>query len=231
MLPRDIKQYLLEHNDVNDLIFGYCRRIEHECNLNIPELITYILAAFYATYEEWDVDLKYKDVEISHNGTCVRSVNTTNGDWRSIFGKRICKEKGVYSWKIKYVKADGSVSHGYNYWKTVIGIAQNHEQLAKLTPDCFIEDQLMDNYVSYGFIGNCSQLVVMVGHKENTRDYGEGLNKEGDTVEVHLDLNENTLSYTINGTDYGEAYKVKSTPTGYRLAVAIVDGFTLQLCT
>ena len=62
------------------------------------------------------------------------------------------------------------------------------------------------------------------------RKYGEKCAKAGDRVQVILNLDANSLSYIINGTDYGKAVDIKPNKRGYKLAVSFMNDIVLQLC-
>ena len=56
----------------------------------------------------------------------------------------------------------------------------------------------------------------------------EPFEKEGDTIELHLDMDDKTLSYTINGKNYGVAVRYID-QGNYRLAVSVCVNQTITL--
>ena len=211
-----------------NLVFGYIRAEERRYSLRIPELIAYTCAAFYVFYDEWDLQYQDEKVKLSMDGTCVHSEDTHQGDWRSMFGSKICKEKGKYSWKIKYIRVEATVSNQFNSWKSLIGIIRDQKDILMLNTLSYFTSNTVSVQPGYGFVGSESSIVVDGG--ASRIKYGEKLEKEGDEIEVILDLDANTLSYIMNGTDYGKAFNIEPCAEGYRLAVSVVDGMSLQLC-
>ena len=70
-----------------------------------------------------------------------------------------------------------------------------------------------------------------------THDYGEKFGKKGDTIKVILDLDESTLSFVINGNDYGPLYKKDESygfefnkENEYRFALSLRKGLKVRLC-
>ena len=60
------------------------------------------------------------------------------------------------------------------------------------------------------------------------KEYGEKCGKEGDIIDVYLDLEKYTLSFGVNGTDYGIAHKLNQNKE-YRLALSLVIGRRVKL--
>lgn len=213
-------QRVLSNADQNELelIRGYI--VEHETNhqIVIPKDIINLIIVYFIEFEEWSLDLKSKDIILSHNNRCVhhncgyyQDGNTTA--WRSIYGTTICTKNKIYKWKLKIIKIDPDSGDG-NSWKILVGIVESEKGELKLDK-CFNQAQ------SYGFIGS------IAGLSRGDDNWGHKFEEMGDTLTMVLNMRDLTLSYTINGTDYGIAYNINDGK--YRLALSIADGRHIQL--
>merc|ERR1712154_752712 len=114
-----------------------------------------------------------------------------------------------------------TTSNQCNSWKSLIGIMMGDNL-------CYGKKYFTAGD-GYGFVGSASQIVTDGG--SSAKKYGEKLEKVGNVIEVILELNDvdgNTLSYVINGKDYGKAFDIPPCKggydwCGYRLAVSFVD--------
>ena len=219
-----LRKEAIERMDDNtkNVIFGYIHSLEKKYKeIIVPQLIIYICAAFYYIMDEFDDKLVAKDVVFTDDNACIHSEGVLGGGWRTVYGKCICKDNEIYNWKIKFVDVDLSKTN--NTWKTIFGIIKNDDELMKSKLQTFF----IGDKDSYGFVGSQGMKTQTPYTSEGIK-YGEILQNAGDIIEIVLDLNNYTLSYIMNGTDYGVAYEVESN-VEYRLAVGIVSGVTLKL--
>eukprot|EP01084_Bolivina_argentea_P156906 273426_1 len=212
-----------------DLIFGYNHIAEKEYKCVIPAGIIRLVASYYFPADIWDLSLKSKDITLSNNNQCVYH-NCPYGSgqtaWRSIYGTNICTND-IYKWGLKIVKVDPNSGKG-NSWNILVGICQSQickDRLEKCFMEkCFKaeEDLNRPHPQAYGFIGSLARLTG-----KGSLNYGQPFKQDGDTIIMTLDMIEKTLSYEINGVDYGKAFDVEKAT--YRLALSISDGRCIQL--
>ena len=95
---------------------------------------------------------------------------------------------------------------------------ESNSDALKLDRHFYIGGDDSDCVVGYGFIMNGSLTNADVN--EYGTDYGVSYyDNSGGILEMKLDFNKLTLSYTIDGTDYGKAFDI---PKGkYRAAVTL----------
>ena len=207
------------------LVFGYIHRMEIKWkDLSIPEPIVLLFALYYIPKAEFDLSMKSMNMIISgDNNEFVHNNLPNTIGWRSIFGKRVFKGYGKYEWNLEIIEAGDAV----NSWQIMVGIIKN-EYCARRK-----EESAFGNEVSIGLVGS-QRGITEFGIVDS--EYGELFNQVGDTVKMVLDLDELTLSYTINGTDYGPAItKDKSynfginKDTEYRFALSLISGRKLRL--
>lgn len=221
------------------LVFGYVHNAESEYQLaNFPEPLIYILALFFVHTAEWDESLKSEHIMVSDDA-CIhheayQHKNMHNNFWRSIFGKRECSQSGRYEWKFQI--ADRDFPHKLNdneltmsnTWHLFIGIMKAELCAGYVETDCMYKGE------SVGFVGSTAR--VTSGGGSDSQEYGEAFETKGDTLAMILDLDatEPTLSYVINGTDYGAVNAsaiglALSKSDTYRLAVCVCPNTKLQL--
>eukprot|EP01084_Bolivina_argentea_P001411 2597_1 len=208
------------------LVFGYIHQMEREhMQIRIPEPLILLFGFFYVDPAEWDETLKSDDITILDG--CIRSADDIRSDyWRSIFGKRICTESGKYEWNFEIIDSFQS-SNMFNSWRLFIGIMEIEFCEKHLQEDCIYKNE------SIGFV--CSQSTLASGMDEIP--YGEKFEKKGHKLKMILDLDNLSLSYTINGNDYDNALATDSTgftlnkTDKYKLAVCICPDTTLKMCS
>ena len=118
-------------------------------------------------------------------------------------------DQGKYKWKFKLKKLANRA-----HWTTTIGIWKCNKHIEPKVNDIFTKG----NHMAYGYAVNRGTLVdEETGSKA---DYGTkyGTNcKEGDIVEMLIDLDKLELKYIVNGKDYGKAFEIEK--TAYKAAV------------
>ena len=212
------------------IVFGWIRKYQSEYFINhdksslfsnIPLSIYSICLCYYYATDKFDKNNKSECIILSNDDTCI--YYSHGATWQTIFGQRICIRGGVYEWKLKLIKIK---EQGYNTWNTIIGVVDDKQNKKKILITSASDITFFNN--SYGFIGSQKKSYSRIDHEYQRVEYGEKFEKENDEIIVILDLINNTLSYKINGNDYGVAYKVKS-GISYRFAVSLCKGRTLEL--
>lgn len=195
------------------LVSGYIRqKIMDLYELNVPiELIKLCFLFWYSkTCDTWDESLCHQLVEINKKGTCFKFVNGScpdnNSGLSSVFGNNCIHSSEIFTWNIRF---NTKVS-----W-ACIGIIKDDQNV--------LYQNITDN--NYGrdnpgcFLTNHG---TMCFEWNRIRKYCDRFDQKGDLIEMTLNMKEHTLSYKINGMDYGIAHD-KLMEDSYRLVVSVSD--------
>ena len=176
------------------LVAGYVRDIERAHKIHrIPAEINDIIYLYQRLYDEWSKQYSSKKVTIDEIGSMI----TMHCDQDvTAFGCHVVT-KGIFKWRIKMVKftydekIDGSPPY--------VGIIEDNEEYMEEYKNSCDWDE--NGYLLCCKIGRllCGDIL--------TSDYPCRWNKEGDILEMTLDLNERTLSFKVNDEDYGVAFE------------------------
>lgn len=193
------------------LIAGFVKKIEKKYKIkNIPLAINDVIALFLRLYDSWNREYSYKDAEIDESG---QIVTMSTGAYMSVFGSYVVTE-GVYKWSIKLVKY---LEYGeFGAWSPYVGLIEDDEE--------YIKQYLNDNnWDKYGY--QISSAPAQYNRGEGsiaTPNFGCRWCKEGDILEITLDLDKRTISFKINDKDYGVGFSnIVLAP--YRLALTVLD--------
>ena len=204
------------------LICGYFRQLSNG-NESPPGLISHICAAYYLISDEWDLKRKHDPIILSDDNSVIHH---DANSWNTIVGTNICKIGQRYQWTLKIVDV---MSDTGNTWKILVGI------MDEIQCDILFESDTVpfNRYFtrmpnSFGFIGSPSGITI---NGSFNKKYGKPFDKKGDCIVVDLDMHKDkhSLSFVINGTEYGKAFDVDIN-TRYRLAVSICGGRKVKLC-
>ena len=197
-----------------DLAFGYVNECEKKYRSSIPSMIKY-LCLIYSNQnkDEFDPENTHKQLTINEN--CLAwGGNIPNGGLpctrTSLLSNVI--DKGINLWKFRVndIRCDG-----------LIGIRRKDKCF---NDDIwFDEEEDNDESAGYGLFG-CARLTNPENCKIAAmgRRYGQAFEFE-DIIEMRLDCIEWTLSYTIDGTDFGKAFDIE--PNMYRAAITMTDDY------
>ena len=215
------------------LIYGYIHRIESKFkSLKIPKELFYLFAIFYVPLPDWDKELMQKDIIIKEN-RCIVNIDTSiNSYWRSIFGKRVVTKYGKYEWNFEIVSINKEKIIGGQGWHIVIGILKDKysKKLIKhLGGSIFIEFGK-----SIGFVTSSPRIQGGISHhKKKYANSTAKFENKGDKLKMTLDLDNKTLSYKINGKDYGNVdfgdKFVLDSNEKYRMGMSLCPGRTIKL--
>ena len=179
---------------------GYIRQqIENVFKLLIPSEIKYLCFQFWFinVCDEWDK--KFSNNAYQIDGQCVTTNISISEEYQaSAFGSHIV-ESGIYSWIIK-LNTDID-------W-ICIGVIQNDEKILKEYV----------NSADYEYYGGSLYSGGSTYFEESEKGYGCAFGDKDDIIEMTLDMNKHTISYKINGKDYGIAYD-KMRHDKYRLVI------------
>eukprot|EP01084_Bolivina_argentea_P020805 38650_1 len=147
--------------------------------------------------DTWDPNCKHSDFQIQGN-----SIINIGGGQRSAYLTRVVKS-GIHCWKFRI---DNLISHHscFGVWKT------------KYQPILTERMGESGGNKSYGFCPNCYSLFVPEHGRPQETKYGVKC-KNGDTIEMVLNLVNYCLSYKINEKSYGHAFDIEK--TSYRAGV------------
>ena len=205
------------------LISGYVRSNSQSF---VPFAIIQICMVYFICIEEWDIKNKGKHMEISgeSNEKCEITHAVKGSRYQSVLG--ITKvDKGKHHWKFKIMKFASNMGS----WRIVIGITKidklDDEKLKKL-----FDSYISCNHASYGLVVNCGNTRSFLVSKTSAgypgKDYGKVCNKDGDVIDMYLDLDNMILRFGINGLVYGNAYD-KIEKTAYKMVMTLNQAGTV----
>lgn len=190
-------------------VYGYIRE---QYQGEVPHGVILICILFYAcAWDEWDRDHIVESIILDEETGIVTQDRATK---TSIFLKETV-QSGIHSWKFKVIKCNNHecTTMHLGIWN----IDSNHGKPPK--SDTF-------------YCGKASGYVFVssTGHKKagnrSKEEYGEQC-KDGTIIEMIVDFHKLSLSFMVNGTDYGKAYDIE--PARYRAAVYLfVKGDSYQ---
>eukprot|EP01084_Bolivina_argentea_P192989 331184_1 len=188
-----------------NLVNGYLHRIfnliqNDEFYCYIPPLINWLCLGFYVQKFQWDNSHKYAGDAIHFNG---RVVTNQHGGFKSVFLKHaaLYELKRTHHWKFQI-----STKHSTFGWNPV-GICA----ISKTSSNKYWGSKPYETYFTrsgYAFVPNRG-LLVDAGGGGDGKKYGIVCNAYANPfiIEMILDFDKLTLSYVINGINYGIAFK------------------------
>ena len=205
-------------------VFAYIKEAQlifptDNCYYNIHDLIKQICTLYYASIHEWDPKYISGAIELNQEAKSIK--HTQDSSSSSTFLKDTFLS-GIHQWRFKIDKCDED-----DIWTSTIGIWKTRfGDPPKDTGFTFSNDNS-----SYGFAYNIAALIDPESgesHEEEWNRYGKEVTS-GDIVEMHCDMNKLELSFSVNGVDYGVAYK-DIEKTEYKVAVNLYrSGDTVTL--
>ena len=195
-------------------------------NKHIPEDIIHFLIMCYRLFEEWAFDCKGKYISLSKSSIMyfndICECQSMDG-YQSVFGINKVN-KGYHHWTLKLlnliinpekIKVETS-------WRIIVGIFD-----------------ASSSYNGYQFVWNCAKknendtidTVYGLGKDLQQNKYNQygAIGKTGHIIDIYLDFNKQTLSFGINGKNYGVAFSEIPQKT-YRLAITLTGkGTSMQI--
>ena len=163
-------------------VYGFLRK--HD----IPVEIILVCILFYGGEWGWDENIKPSTIEFVS-----RTVTRKTGyKWATCFGRNVV-DSGVHHWRFKAVKYSGYIR---------VGLFKE-----KYNPQSMVESVLGYDKPNSDYVFNWQQGYIHDPTKNNEKlkDYGI-IAKEGDTCDVHIDLNKLQISFGVNTKMYGIAF-------------------------
>ena len=197
----------------SQLVHGY---IQFKISFrDVPYDIIRLIDQFLCFCDRWDASYLAKDgmkIEVNKNTIIISNTSrTTTAYGQAVFDKTT----GIQVCKLKLL--DDSNPCG---WFALIGIVQNNDKwlIRNLNSSSGFRGRK-----GYGFIAGRGQIVSVPKNdlKSVRKPYGEIFGKQGDTMEVVLDVKMGELKYIVNDTDYGIAFDDIDQNKEYRLAISI----------
>ena len=182
-------QYIMPSTKLT--VYGYIREIEKSLLITIPSGLIVLFVLFYGDQiDQWNTEFVGKYLKLKDDNLTV--TNTCNIKEGNAFGTIIC-EKGCYKWKFKINHVDA------RYPAICIGIWRMQKDKTPPTDEYFTKGK-EQGYAYY-----------LKGYKTTIErgDCGDkyGIKcKNGDIIQMILDLDKLALSFKVNGVDYGVAF-------------------------
>lgn len=172
------------------IVWGYLHRHEkRRTSLNIPEDIKNMIFMFERVCDEWNKEYSHKKIKIDE---IMNTISIKNGRTRTAYGSLVAKH-GIVAWRIKIISItlEQNLARSFPY----VGIIENKEKILKqYQTGCYWDDD------GYQF---CGRFGYIRGMKIPNSSINATWYKEGDILEIILDLNEGTMRLMINDKDYG----------------------------
>ena len=202
----------VKHVDVSikDTVNGYLRRLQQLLASdtiyysNIPCLVSYWCLLFYYIKECFDV--AKSDPHSSYSKDATLAIKNSGGSPGCIFLTQVVNQ-GVHKWKFKLIAIQ-------NYAVTIgVWKGDKTDNTHRISADAFSQSRC------YAYIVN--HCICTPGDSSGRR-YGYGTKncQSGDQIEMILDLNKHQLSYSVNDTALGIAFK-DIQQTCYRAVLSI----------
>ena len=176
------------------IVFGFIRRVQNVMPKDnpyytIPQLIIHWCLLYYCFGEHFDAGNCSTNIALNASKTIATKKHTIKGTYSVGMLSKIVS-LGIYRWRFKIVK--------YSKYAMSFGVCPINSEID-------LNSMLYHNEKAYVWIANQYTLYYR-GWDEGW--YGEKLQfKDGDIIDMILDLDERTLKYIVNGNDLGIAFE------------------------
>ena len=185
-------------------IYGYIRE---QFGNDTPNGVILVCLLFYGNkFDKWDKENKALEVEIDENNI------VTHLSYETATTTFLTEEvdSDIHSWKFKVVKC---TNHRYGTMRIGIwDVSKNGGKPPFNEPFNSFYKFGLNEFQGYAYYTSNGKKNIFNIYEE----WGEKC-LEGTIVDMKVDFNELSLSFMINGKDYGKAYDIK--PGKYRAAV------------
>ena len=216
----ELSRFKRIHDRHKMAVFGFIKNVQSllpkdNAYYQIHDLIKQTCTIFYASVHEWDLDFISDRVDFIEETNAIRQ--NSDGPSSSSFLKDVFdSEKHHWRFKVDKIRSDDE-------WTATIGIWKANTEINDEYPLCCVftsnEDWAM---CGYGYAFNCARIsdakdgICYAGNK-----YGVTA-KIADIVEMHCDMDNLELRFSVNGIDQGVAFK-NIEQTKYRAAVNLCE--------
>ena len=176
------------------LVAGYVRNLETLLTINVPIEITDIIYLYQRLLDTWNRKYSHKDITIDENAGIMK-INVA--EHVTAYGTLVVS-KGVFKWKIKILSTD----EGTNA-PSWIGIVEDDESLLQR----YYNNSNWDHNGCQLCGGSGSLYSKQVGIIKNAMNYNCRWSEQGDVLEMTLDLDQQKLSFVVNGEDFGVRFE------------------------
>ena len=206
MAALDVTNYKHIHQSTKDLINGFIRGFEalfsnEHSAFNIPVSINYICALFYYLTDEWNKDRMARKYEISDDKLTLSSTGKEGGSDETCACLTAIARSGQNHWKFKIDKWP----HPGTYDYVVIGVIKENANFDKVI------SKWLGGIVNTTYCWDMASTELNVHNSDDSDTWiaGYGVKgKEGDIIDMYLDLDKYELSFAVNGKNYGKSHDV-----------------------
>ena len=193
------------------LVCGYIKQIERKYKIeNIPIEIYDMIHSYHALNDKWckkHIDDKYVWIDQD-----LMRIKILKDDSVSVFGECVVKE-GIFAWKLRIITIKYNGFMGAPPFIVMIKSDDEYLREYKMTTNW---ERVGCQFAS-GNQGLWTYLQNIKREHDEQHSYGSCWNSDGQIIEIILDLDGGTLSFTVDGIDCGVAFS--NIPKGsYRLA-------------
>ena len=183
------------------LAYGYARRQTKD----IPQPIIDLILLFYCQFDEWDPDVVEGNVVIINKKRVKVRRSKLSPRGGSAFLKNIISD-GVFAWKFKIINVCVGMEFG------VMKISKINRSCGQLFDRTNGHSWEATRYKDKGWLMDPKTYTQTM-----LREYGPQC-KNGDVIEMILDLEQMTMRYKVNGVDLGIAFE-EVEKTEYKAAI------------
>lgn len=200
------------------------RNTQNQSSCIIPFIINQICLLYYHLRNAWDTDFHSIDIKFNHHLQTIcnsKGPGPDCGEWQTAFDIQQCiirdsstAHSYSYYWKIKLILATNII----NTVRIIIGVVE------KSCWETLKNERSVPHMQMYSLFGSNPKFCEKGEMMKNV--INDRFEKVDDIIEVQLNCKLRTVSYVINGTDYGVVFTLK--PGIYRFAVSTCQGRTVQ---
>ena len=200
-----VKRLKLIKSENKLLVHGYVHEISVKSDVNIPSSIIDICIVFTFIIFQWDLETKCDRLQ-ADNDTLKVTYKDGRSEEANIYSSTILSEKLIYTFKIQV----------FNHEYGIFGITHATSKANELTKAL---EAYVDYEYGYGWGGHYAQTI----HNDCSKKYAVKPHDK-DIIEMRFDKINGTLSYKLNGTDYGIAFADIDIEIDYKFAAYMFDG-------
>ena len=208
------------------LVDGYIRQHEKLLKLSniVPKSINAIIFDFQQLIEKWSREWSNSKVNIIDDGSIAEITKDWDGahpSYITFYGDHIVKYGEKFIWNIEIIKGEDCMLE--------IGITPNEEEILNKNKSNY------NWYMEGGYIWEVKS--GYFGYDQEACSYSSRIKcpRKGDKFQMNFDWKQNSLHFSANGEDFGNALKMKNCENltndetaEFRLAFSIALGSAKQ---